>query len=140
MISTSIQYGYTGKAISEGKYKMLRITDIQNNSVNWTSVPFVEIKDDKAEDYLLYDGNILFARTGATVGKSFLVENLNEKSVFASYLIRINLSKNLNVKYVNYFLESGFYWQQISERAIGTGQPNVNGTILGELKIPPSPN
>lgn len=138
-ISTSIQYGYTGKAISEGKYKMLRITDIQNNSVDWASVPFVEIEDNKAKDYLLFDSNILFARTGATVGKSFLIENLDEKSVFASYLIRINTSNNINARYLNHFLDSDFYWKQIMERSIGTGQPNVNGTILGELKIPIPP-
>ncbi len=138
-VSTSIQYGYTGKAISEGKYKMLRITDIQNNSVDWASVPFVEIEDNKAKDYLLFDGNILFARTGATVGKSYLIENLDEKSVFASYLIRINASGSINERYLNHFLNSHFYWEQIMERSVGTGQPNVNGTILGELKIPIPP-
>lgn len=118
---------------------MLRITDIQNNSVNWNSVPFVQIDEDKAEDYLLYSGNILFARTGATVGKSFLIESLNEKYVFASYLIRIQSSQNIYVKYVRHFLESGFYWEQITEKSVGTGQPNVNGTILGELVIPLPP-
>ncbi|HHU46319.1 MAG TPA: restriction endonuclease subunit S [Bacteroidales bacterium] len=134
-ISNSIQYGYTGKALSQGKYKMLRITDIQNNCVNWDSVPYVKIDEDKAEDYLLYDGDILFARTGATVGKSFLIVDLNEKSVFASYLIRIKPNKNINTKYIKFFLESNFYWEQISKNSVGTGQPNVNGTILGELRI-----
>ncbi|MGI6471260.1 MAG: restriction endonuclease subunit S [Paludibacteraceae bacterium] len=129
-ITISIQYGYTGKALSKGKYKMLRITDIQNNDVDWASVPFVEIEDNKAEDYLLYDRDILFARTGATVGKSFLIENLNEKSVFASYLIRINSCRNVNVKYIKFFLESNYYWEQISKNSVGTGQPNGNGTVL----------
>ena len=114
---------------------MLRITDIQNNCVNWDSVPYVKIDEDKAEDYLLYDGDILFARTGATVGKSFLIVDLNEKSVFASYLIRIKPNKNINTKYIKFFLESNFYWEQISKNSVGTGQPNVNGTILGELRI-----
>jgi type I restriction enzyme S subunit len=138
-ITISIQYGYTGKALSKGKYKMLRITDIQNNDVDWASVPFVEIEDNKAEDYLLYDRDILFARTGATVGKSFLIENLNEKSVFASYLIRINSCRNVNVKYIKFFLESNYYWEQISKNSVGTGQPNVNGTVLGNLLIPIPP-
>ena len=135
-IANSIQYGYTGSAISTGKYRMLRITDIQDNSVDWETVPFVEIDDKKAENYLLSDNDIVFARTGATVGKSFLIKNLNDKSVFASYLIRIQLKEKLNAQYVKYFFESGYYWEQIEDKSVGTGQPNVNGTLLSELQIP----
>jgi type I restriction enzyme S subunit len=138
-ISSSIQYGYTSSAIPLGKYKMLRITDIQNNSVDWEIVPYVEIDDKKAENYLLSNQDIVFARTGATVGKSFLIKNLKEKSIFASYLIRIKLKKNLDVQYVKYFFESGYYWEQIEEKSVGTGQPNVNGTLLSELLFPLPP-
>ena len=138
-ISTTIQYGYTGSAISKGKYKMLRITDIQDDTVNWKTVPFVEIDDIKAKNYLLENNDIVFARTGATVGKSFLIKDLKDKTVFASYLIRIKLKKEFDVQYVKYFFESSFYWQQIQDKAIGTGQPNVNGTLLGELLIPLPP-
>jgi type I restriction enzyme S subunit len=138
-ISVSIQYGYTGTAISSGKYKMLRITDIQNNSVEWNSVPFVNIDDTKAENYLLHNNDIVFARTGATVGKSFLISHLEEKSIFASYLIRIRLKETLNAQYVKYFFESNYYWEQIENKSVGTGQPNVNGTLLSELKIPIPP-
>ena len=134
-ISNSIQYGYTGSAILKGKYKMLRITDIQDNSVDWKYVPFVEIDDKRAENYLLSNDDIVFARTGATVGKSFLIRNLTDKSVFASYLIRIQLKEKLNAQYVKYFFESGYYWEQIEDKSVGTGQPNVNGTLLGELFI-----
>jgi len=135
-IANSIQYGYTGSAISTGKYKMLRITDIQDNSVDWETVPFVKIDDKKAENYLLSDNDIVFARTGATVGKSFLIKKLSNKSVFASYLIRIQLKEKLNAQYVKYFFESGYYWEQIEDKSVGTGQPNVNGTLLGKLQIP----
>ena len=138
-ISNSIQYGYTGSAISKGKYKMLRITDIQDNFVDWKTVPFVEIDDKKAENYLLANNDIVFARTGATVGKSFLIKDLIDTSVFASYLIRIQLKEKLNAQYVKYFFESGYYWEQIEDKSVGTGQPNVNGTLLGELQIPVPP-
>jgi type I restriction enzyme S subunit len=138
-IALLIQYGYTGSAISSGKYKMLRITDIQDNTVDWKTVPFVSIEDEKANSYLLSDNDIVFARTGATVGKSFLIEDLKEKSVFASYLIRIKLKEGINVQYVKYFFESGYYWGQIEDKSVGTGQPNVNGTLLSELQIPIPP-
>ena len=70
-ISKSILYGVSESAKACGKYRLLRITDIQNNNVQWNNVPYTDFDSNKAESYLLNDGDILFARTGATVGKSF---------------------------------------------------------------------
>jgi type I restriction enzyme S subunit len=138
-ISISIQYGITESAKSNGDHKFLRITDIQDNRVDWESVPYVCISDDKANEYLLYNNDIVFTRTGATVGKSYLISNLNDRAVFASYLIRIKLPTILNAHYIKLFFESGFYWEQIVDKSVGIGQPNVNGTSLGELNIPIPP-
>ena len=138
-ITKIIQYGVSKSAKSEGLYRLLRITDIQYNKVIWENVPFTDIKEKDAENFILENGDFLFARTGATVGKSYLVQDLVEKSVFASYLIRISLLPNNNINYIKYFFNSEFYWQQISERSIGIGQPNVNGTSLKELFLPLPP-
>ena len=138
-ITKIIQYGVSKSAKSEGLYRLLRITDIQYNKVIWENVPFTDIKEKEAENFILENGDFLFARTGATVGKSYLVEDLVEKSVFASYLIRISLLPNNNINYIKYFFNSEFYWQQISEKSIGIGQPNVNGTSLKELFLPLPP-
>ena len=138
-VTKIIQYGVSKSAKSEGLYKLLRITDIQYNKVIWENVPFTDIKEKDAENFILENGDFLFARTGATVGKSYLVEDLVEKSVFASYLIRISLLPNNNINYIKYFFNSEFYWQQISEKSIGIGQPNVNGTSLKELFLPLPP-
>ena len=138
-ITKIIQYGVSKSAKSEGLYRLLRITDIQYNKVIWENVPFTDIKEKDAENFILENGDFLFARTGATVGKSYLVEDLVEKSVFASYLIRISLLPNNNINYIKYFFNSEFYWQQISEKSIGIGQPNVNGTSLKELFFPLPP-
>ena len=138
-ITKTIQYGVSKSAKSEGLYRLLRITDIQYNKVIWENVPFTDIKEKDAENFILENGDFLFARTGATVGKSYLVEDLVEKSVFASYLIRISLLPNNNINYIKYFFNSEFYWQQISEKSIGIGQPNVNGTSLKELFLPLPP-
>lgn len=88
---------------------------------------------------MLNDGDILFARTGATVGKSYLVNGINDKAIYASYLIRVQTYKEVFPEYVKYFFESGFYWEQIGSSSIGIGQPNVNGTILSQLMIPIPP-
>ena len=138
-ITKIIQYGVSKSAKSEGLYRLLRITDIQYNKVIWENVPFTDIKEKDAENFILENGDFLFARTGATVGKSYLVEDLVEKSVFASYLIRISLLPNNNINYIKYFFNSEFYWQQISEKSIGIGQPNVNGTSLKKLFLPLPP-
>lgn len=138
-ISKSIIYGVSESAKSEGKYKLLRITDIQNNKVDWETVPFTDFDDDKVASYILYDGDIVFARTGATVGKSYLIKGLNQKVIYASYLIRVQTSDLILPEYVKLFFESGYYWEQIELSSVGIGQPNVNGTILGSLNIPLPP-
>ena len=138
-IASSILYGVSESAKEKGRYKLLRITDIQNNKVNWETVPFTDYDNNKAQAYLLNDGEILFARTGATVGKSYLVEGLKDSAIYASYLIRVQTSSVILPSYIKYFFESGFYWEQISLNSVGIGQPNVNGTTLAALTIPIPP-
>ena len=138
-ISQSILYGVSESAKSQGAYRLLRITDIQDNTVNWDTVPFTDYENDKADAYLLKDGDILFARTGATVGKSYLVNSLKEKAIYASYLIRVQTNHYVLPAFVKYFFESGFYWEQVLGNSVGIGQPNVNGTILSNLELPIPP-
>jgi type I restriction enzyme S subunit len=134
---STINYGYTAKASHEkGSYKFLRITDIQENTVNWDSVPFCEVEAKKLAKVLLQDGDIVFARTGATTGKSFLVENPKD-SVFASYLIRVSVDREkLIPRYVMHYFQSASYWEQVQEGISGAAQGGFNATKLSELKIP----
>ena len=96
-----IQYGLSNSAESTGDYRLLRITDIQNGCVNWDTVPFTST--DEPEKYLLHKDDIVFARTGATVGKSFLITDLPYASVYASYLIRIRLINGISANYIYHF-------------------------------------
>ena len=138
-ISSSILYGISESAKSQGEYKFLRITDIQDNNVNWENVPYTDFDKNKASQYILENGDIVFARTGATVGKSYLVESIPSNSIYASYLIRIRTNEEILPEYLKIFFESTFYWHQIFEGAVGIGQPNVNGTSLGLLWLPIPP-
>ena len=133
-ITDVIQYGLSNSAESTGDYRLLRITDIQDGCVNWESVPFTNT--DAAKKYLLHKNDIVFARTGATVGKSFLITDLPYDSVYASYLIRIRLIKGISANYIYQFFNSYCYWKQVTGKAVGVGQPNCNGTALKELFIP----
>jgi len=134
----NIQYGYTASATEQAiGPKFLRITDLQNNSVNWDTVPFCPC--DEIDKYKLKKGDIVIARTGATTGKSFLLNNLPEITVFASYLIRLETSNLCPPEYIALFMQSIDYWQQITVVSKGTAQPGANASILSKLSIPLPP-
>mgnify|MGYP002623798945 CR=1 FL=1 len=135
-ITAQIHYGYTASAENCGNAKLLRITDIQNNRVLWENVPFCSISDDNLIKYKLQNRDILIARTGGTIGKTYIVNDLSEIAVFASYLIRAIPLNNVNEKYIKIFMESPLYWEQLKGYSMGTGQPNVNGQSLSKLLIP----
>lgn len=136
-LSSDIHYGYTASAKhnSDG-VRLLRITDIQDDKVDWSSVPACEITTQKAQNYLLENDDILIARTGGTIGKSYLVENIDLEAVFASYLIRVRRVNYMYSPFIKVYLGSHLYWRQLYDNASGTGQPNVNATALKELVIP----
>ena len=138
-ISTRIQYGYTASASDKGNAHLLRITDIQNNQVKWKSVPFCNIDNRKLTTMQLMPMDIVIARTGGTLGKSFLIRKIPETSVFASYLIRIQSVISSQSEFNSYFFESPNYWKQLQKLSSGTGQPNVNATNLSSLFIPVPP-
>jgi type I restriction enzyme S subunit len=111
---------------------------LQDHSVQWESVPYCKIPATKAAKYKLRNGDIVFARTGATTGKSFLIKSCPE-AVFASYLIRVRISPNILPEFVAYFFQSQTYWNQISENISGSAQPNCNASKLKTLNLPIAP-
>lgn len=135
-ICDSIDYGFTASADYEVReLRFLRITDIQDGSVDWEKVPGCRINSDEESRYRLMDGDIVFARTGATTGKSYLMRH-PPRAVFASYLIRIRPSPAVTAEYLYAFFQSDRYWQQIRAAMRGGAQPNVNATLLGALALP----
>ena len=138
-ISKSVLYGISNSAENSGNSKLLRITDIQNNNVDWNKVPYTTVTTREKETYKLISGDIVFARTGATVGKSYFIEECPNNAVYASYLIKITFYNQILSNYISQFFNSNFYWQQIINKSSGIGQPNVNGTSLKEIILPIPP-
>ncbi len=137
---SKIMYGHTAKALHgiEGP-KYLRITDIQDYSVDWTTVPNCPFLENSYEKYKLLVGDIVFASTGATTGKSFLIVNPPE-AVFASYLIRVQVnSQVVDPNFLYLFFQSPKYWNQISAGISGSAQGGFNAKKLGELIVPIPP-
>lgn len=133
-------YGYTEKASSdEIGPKFLRITDIQDDGVKWQTVPFCKINEDDLKKYKLSDGDIVFARTGATTGKSYLVSK-PPIAVFASYLIKVHINyKGLLPEYLFLFFQTNTYWDSIAGGISGSAQGGFNASKLSELAIPIPP-
>ncbi|MHA1760682.1 MAG: restriction endonuclease subunit S [Candidatus Heimdallarchaeota archaeon] len=132
------QYGYTTSAEeNETEYQFLRITDIQENGyIDWNNVPYAEINKEDAEKYLLNEGDILFARIGATTGKTCIIDKNSRKCIFAFYLIRYVIKKELIPKYFFYFTQSSIYWNIINSLKGGKLKTGVNSSQLRKLIIP----
>ena len=138
-LSDSIQYGYNAPAKQSGRIKMVRISDIHDNKVEWENIPYCDIAEDDIPTYRLKENDILFARTGGTVGKSFLVQNIVDEAIYAGYLIRTRYSEKLTPQYFKYFMESPLYWKQLRNGTIATAQPNCNGQTLSKMFVPIPP-
>ncbi len=138
-LSQSIQYGYNAPAKEHGRIKMVRISDIQDGKVLWNKVPYCDIKENEIPTYQLGANDILFARTGGTVGKSYLVKDVPEEAIYAGYLIRTQYSSLLCPDYMKHFMESQLYWNQLRSGTIATAQPNCNGQTLSKMILPLPP-
>ena len=138
-VTDKIEYGYTASAkrAASGP-RFLRITDIQDGRVAWENVPTCDITHALSEKYALKTGDIVFARTGATTGKSFLIRDC-PPAVFASYLIRVQSRSDVLPEFLYLFFQTPEYWIAISENVAGNAQPNCNATKLGHLEfdLPP---
>ena len=140
-VAPVIQYGHTASAdpSKQDGPRFLRITDIQGGRVQWSAVPGCAASEAETKKYRLNEGDIVFARTGATTGKSYLIEN-HPEAIFASYLIRVGLSTLVRSRYVSVFFQSGAYWAQIERGKRGIGQPNVNARVLAHITLPLPPS
>jgi type I restriction enzyme, S subunit len=128
-VTADVSYGFTTSSVVKGDGpKLLRITDIQNGCVDWSTVP--HCLETPGASFLLQAGDIVIARTGATTGKSFLIGELACPTVFASYLIRARFADGVEPKYAWAFMQSENYWSQIQNVSKGTAQP---GAIVAKI-------
>jgi len=134
-----VQYGYTASASVEPiGPKFLRITDIVGDTVSWAEVPYCVVDEEKSAKYRLNDGDIVVARTGATVGYAKHIRN-PPPSVFASYLVRFRVGDAHNARFVGAIIESDVYKAYIKAHAGGAAQPNANAKVLGSFPVPVPP-
>ena len=136
-VAESVRYGYTASASdSEVGPKFLRITDIVPPQIDWAKVPYCEIDEKDLDKFSLAPGDIVIARTGATVGYAKLIRD-NEPSVFASYLVRVRVDPDkADPGYVGRVVESEVYKRFVLSRVGGAAQPNANAKVLSAFRLP----
>ena len=132
----SVNYGYTASATDQATGpKYLRITDIVPQIIGWGNVPFCAIPDNKIEKFSLRTGDIVVARTGATVGYAKRIHKLHPEAVFASYLVRLRPRPDVDNHMLGVFVESDEYKAYIKANIGGAAQPNANARVIAGAKV-----
>lgn len=113
----------------------IRITDIDNDG-RFLPDPLVSVDSPLSQNYILQDGDIVIARTGASVGKSYRYRESNGELVFAGFLICITPDeKKLDPVFAGYYLQSKPYWDWIAAESVRSGQPGINAQQLMRLEL-----
>ena len=133
LAKSKLTYGSGVKAVNyDGKVRYIRITDINENGLLKNEKLSPEVIEDK---YILKKGDILFARSGATVGKNYLY-NSDEPSIYAGYLIKFSPDfKRVNSKYVYHCVNNSEYDKFILSSKSTASQPNINAQQYSNFKI-----
>ena len=114
----------------------IRITDISDDGLFKPS-PKVSVRHPAASQYVLQDDDIVFARTGASVGKSYRYRRQDGVLVWAGFLIRITPDPNyLLPEFLAYYVQTQAYWDWIRVMSVRSGQPGVNGQEYAALPVP----
>ena len=134
------QYGFTASTVQQDTgTQFLRITDIVPQLIDWNTVPYCQIQEKDREKYLLHKGDIVVARTGATVGYAkYITEDV--PAVFASYLVRLLVNSiDVDRHYVGLCVESNLFKEYIQSISNGSAQPNANAQMISsfEINLPP---
>jgi type I restriction enzyme S subunit len=135
------EYGINAAAVeySEELPTYIRITDIDDDG-NYSAIKKASVSDESSGDYILSLGDILFARTGATVGKAYLYKETDGKLVFAGFLIRFRPNESVLLSdHLKYFTSTKTYWDWVKTVSMRSGQPGINAEEYGSLRIPIPP-
>ena len=135
------QYGANAPAIerSGNRSRYVRITDITSNGrLRSTGAVEADLADEA--EFKLQEGDLLFARSGNTVGKTYCYDPDDGPCVFAGYLIRFRLNEELiHRRFAFYFTQSVPYQNWLLSKRRVAGQPNVNGKEYASLRVPLPP-
>ncbi|MCO5268958.1 MAG: restriction endonuclease subunit S [Brumimicrobium sp.] len=134
-------YGINAPAVeySDSLPTYLRITDIDDDG-NFIQVDKKSVNHKDSNNFYLNKDDIVFARTGATVGKSYLYKEKDGELVFAGFLIRFKTDEDsLNPSFLKYYTETSSYWHWVKVVSMRSGQPGINSKEYSSMKLPIPP-
>ena len=137
-LSSSFEYGLNAAAKEyDGKNKYIRITDIDDDSRKFKQEDITSPDTDlsSAENYRLSEGDILFTRTGASVGKSYIYKASDGLVYYAGFLIRAKIKKDYNPEFVFQNTLTNDYEKFIKITSMRSGQPGVNAQEYSQYQI-----
>lgn len=136
-LSAPLSYGANLPADQaiDGDVRYLRITDFAMDGTIRESTRRT-LPMNLALDHMVEPGDILIARSGATVGKSFLVPSGSERACYAGYLIRARPSRAVNPKYLYATLNSSRFWHWVDQNKTVATIPNINAERYGQYRVP----
>ncbi|CAG0943486.1 hypothetical protein GPROT2_02143 [Gammaproteobacteria bacterium] len=137
-LETRPSYGINAAAVpfSDRLPVYIRITDISDDG-HFSPAPRVSVRSEMSHEFLLADGDIVFARTGASVGKSYKYNPNDGPLVYAGFLIRVRTdAEKLLPAFVAAFATTGTYWRWVRLMSMRSGQPGINGNEYARLPVP----
>ena len=134
--SSPLEYGMNAAAkVFDGENKYIRITDIDEDTQKYNKDDVVSPDGELEDKYLVKDNDILFARTGASTGKTYYYDKRDGKLYFAGFLIRANINSSVNSKFVFYQTQLTRYKKWVGIMSIRSGQPGINAQEYESYKL-----
>lgn len=137
LLKSQPKYGINAAAttLSGNLPTYIRITDIDEDG-KFNPTEKVGVNSTLSGNYILERDDIVLARTGASVGKSYLYNEYDGELVYAGFLIKISPAPNLLCsKYLSIYFQTKAYWDWIATNSMRSGQPGINGNQYANLKI-----
>jgi type I restriction enzyme S subunit len=136
MCAESLDYGMNAAAMKfDGKNRYIRITDIDESSSVYKSDAPVSPKADLSDKYLVQEGDILFARTGAGTGRTYLYNTNDGKLYFAGFLIRARIKKDYSAHFIFTQTQTSKYDKWVKLMSMRSGQPGINSQEYASFKF-----
>ena len=134
--SCEIDYGMNAAAMKfDGENRYIRITDIDESSSMYKSDAPVSPNAELSDKYLLQQGDILFARTGASTGRTYLYNDSDGKLYFAGFLIRARIKKHCNTSFIFTQTQTLMYDKWVKLMSMRSGQPGINSQEYASFKF-----
>lgn len=132
------KYGISAPAVEFDRNlpAYLRITDINDDgSLNLSGRK--SVADPLAFDYMLQEGDIVFARTGSSTGRNYYYDLRDGDFAFAGFLIKFSLDKEkVNPRFIKYYVQSKPYWDWVSSFNTGSTRGNINAKTYAQMPVP----